>query len=83
MFVEVCSFNDLTRRYFRALNEVVTCEFCVLFVQTFVSFASFTYFFFCVQVSYVLNRSNTGIVLSNPAGGMDVCRCLSALCCPV
>jgi hypothetical protein len=25
----------------------------------------------------------TGIVGSNPAQGMDVCLCVSALCCPV
>jgi hypothetical protein len=28
-------------------------------------------------------RSNTGIVGSNPARGMDVCSHFSVLCCPV
>jgi hypothetical protein len=30
-----------------------------------------------------LERSDTGIVSSNPAQGMDVCPRLSVLCCPV
>jgi hypothetical protein len=29
------------------------------------------------------NRSNTGIVISNPARGMDVCPRFSVFCCPV
>jgi len=31
----------------------------------------------------VFNRSNTGIVGSNPARGMDMCPCFSELCSPV
>jgi hypothetical protein len=31
----------------------------------------------------VLNRSNTGILVSNPARGMDVCPHFSVLCGPV
>jgi hypothetical protein len=30
-----------------------------------------------------LDRSDTGIVGSNPVQGMDVCQRLSVLCCPV
>jgi hypothetical protein len=30
-----------------------------------------------------LGRLVTGIVGSNPARGMDVCPCVSVLCCPV
>jgi hypothetical protein len=31
----------------------------------------------------VYDRSNIGIASSNPASGMDVCPCVSVLCCPV
>jgi hypothetical protein len=31
----------------------------------------------------VSDRSNIGIMGSNPARGMDVCPCFSVLCCPV
>jgi len=31
----------------------------------------------------VFNRSNSGIVVSNPARAMDVCPCLRVLCCSV
>jgi hypothetical protein len=30
-----------------------------------------------------LDRFVTGIVGSNPARGMDVCLCVSVMCCPV
>jgi hypothetical protein len=35
------------------------------------------------KVPTVFDRSNTGIVVSNPARGMDVCPRFSVLCCPV
>jgi hypothetical protein len=35
------------------------------------------------QARTVFNRSNTGIVSSNPARDMDVRPCFSVLCCPV
>jgi hypothetical protein len=35
------------------------------------------------KASTVFSRSNIGITVSNPAGGMDVCLRLSVLCCPV
>jgi hypothetical protein len=31
----------------------------------------------------VYDRSNIGIADLNPASGMDVCPCVSVLCCPV
>jgi hypothetical protein len=31
----------------------------------------------------VYDRLNIGIAGSNPASGMDVCPCVSVLCCPV
>jgi hypothetical protein len=31
----------------------------------------------------VYDSLNTGIAVSNPAWGMDVCPCVSMLCCPV
>jgi hypothetical protein len=31
----------------------------------------------------VFDRSNTGIAISNPARGRDVCPRFSVLCCPV
>jgi hypothetical protein len=36
-----------------------------------------------LQGLYGLDRSNTGIVGSNPARGMDVYPRFSALCCPI
>jgi len=35
------------------------------------------------KASTVFGRSNIRIAGSNPARGMDVCLCLSMLCCPV
>jgi hypothetical protein len=37
----------------------------------------------CAVWGVGLDRSDTGIVGSNPAQGMDVCPRLSVLCCPV
>jgi hypothetical protein len=31
----------------------------------------------------VYDRLNIGIAVSNPTWGMDVCPCVSVLCCPV
>jgi len=35
------------------------------------------------KLRMVLNHSNTGIIGSNPARGMDVCPCFVVLCCLV
>jgi hypothetical protein len=37
----------------------------------------------CVVWGMGLDRSDTGLVGLNPAQGMDVCPCLSVLCCSV
>jgi hypothetical protein len=35
------------------------------------------------EVCTVYDRLNIEIAVSNPARGMDVCLCVSVLCCPV